>query len=259
MLFLASVFALGVLSGATAAVVGFGIGSLMTPLLLTRLEPTLAVAAVALPHLVATALRFIQHRRAVERAVIVRFGLPSALGGLTGAFLLGAMDDVWLFALLGALLVATAVANLTSGFSAWLAGRRSGQVRSLSEGWKPRPADAVVLGLLSGLFGGLAGNQGGLRAAGLLAFDLPPRAYLATGTAVALLIDAARTPVYLLRAGTELLALATPIAVATAGCVIGTVLGEKVFLGLSSTVYRRVVGAAVGVLGVWLLARALTF
>jgi uncharacterized membrane protein YfcA len=243
MLFLASVFALGVLSGATAAVVGFGIGSLMTPFLLTRLQPTLAVAAVALPHLVATAIRFIQHRRAIDRAVILRFGLPSAGGGLIGAFLLGAMDDAWLFVLLGTLLVATAVANLTSGFG----------------GWRPRPAGAVVLGALSGLFGGLAGNQGGLRAAGLLAFDLSPRAYLATGTAVALLIDAARTPVYLLRAGGELVGLATPIAVATAGCVIGTMLGERIFLGMSSTVYRRVVGAAVGMLGLWLLSRALRF
>lgn len=45
-MFLAALFALGILSGATAAVVGFGIGSLLTPLLLLRLMPTPAVAAV---------------------------------------------------------------------------------------------------------------------------------------------------------------------------------------------------------------------
>src|SRR5918995_7281272 len=101
MLFLVAVFALGIMSGATAAIVGFGIGSLMTPLLLTRLDPTLAVAAVAIPHLIATGMRFVQHRRAIYWSVIRRFGIPSAVGGLTGAFLLGAMDDVWLFAILG--------------------------------------------------------------------------------------------------------------------------------------------------------------
>jgi uncharacterized membrane protein YfcA len=238
-LFLTALFALGVVSGATAAVVGFGIGSLLTPLLLTRLTPTIAVAVVALPHLFATALRFVHHRQAIDRAVILRFGVPSAVGGLSGAWLQNAFDESWLFLVLGVLLLATAVANLTQGF-----GR-----------WKPSAPVAVVLGLLSGLFGGLVGNQGGLRAAGLLAFDLSPRAYLATGTAVALLIDAARTPVYLVRAGSELATLALPIGVATAGCVIGTVLGEKMFLGMSPQRYRKVVGAAVGLLGIWLLAR----
>ena len=240
-MFLAALFALGILSGATAAVVGFGIGSLLTPLLLTRLSPTTAVAAVALPHLLATALRFLQHRPFVDRPTLLRFGLPSAAGGLAGAWLQNALPEQGLFIALGLLLVATAGANLTNGFG----------------GWRPGTAIAVGLGALSGLFGGLVGNQGGLRAAGLLAFGLAPRAYLATGTAVALLIDAARTPVYLARAGDELLALALPIAVASAGCLVGTVLGERVFLGLSPERYRRVAGAAVGILGVWLLLRAM--
>jgi uncharacterized protein len=237
--FLVVLFALGVVSGATAAIVGFGIGSLLTPLLLTRLAPAIAVAAVAIPHLVATAIRFFQHRRAIDRSVILRFGVPSAVGGLIGAWLQNAFGERWLFVVLGILLIATAITNLTRGFG----------------GWKPPAPVAIVLGLLSGLFGGLVGNQGGLRAAGLLAFNLAPRAYLATGTAVALLVDAARTPVYLARAGGELMALMLPIAVASLGCVIGTVLGEKLFLGMSPERYRKFVGVAVGVLGVWLLTR----
>jgi uncharacterized protein len=237
--FLVALFALGVLSGATAAIVGFGIGSLLTPLLLTRLPPVTAVAVVAIPHLVATAIRFVQHRRAVDRGVILRFGIPSAAGGFTGAWLQSALAESSLFVVLGCLLIATAVASLTRGFG----------------GWKPPTAVAIILGLLSGLFGGLVGNQGGLRAAGLLAFDLAPRAYLASGTAVALLIDAARTPIYVSRAAPELVALAWPIAIASIGCILGTILGEKLFLGLSPERYRKVVGVAVGLLGVWLLTR----
>ena len=239
-MFLAALFALGIISGATAAVVGFGIGSLLTPLLLTTLNPTLAVATVAIPHLIATAIRYIQHRRAVDTSVLLRFGVASAIGGFAGAWLQNAFDERWLFVVLGGLLLATAVANLTGNFG----------------GWRPPTTVAVMLGALSGVFGGLVGNQGGLRAAGLLAFDLPPRVYLATSTVVALLIDAARTPVYLARAGNELLPFAVPIGVATVGCVIGTILGERVFLGLSPERYRRIVGTAVGILGIWLLTRA---
>jgi uncharacterized membrane protein YfcA len=110
---------------------------------------------------------------------------------------------------------------------------------------------------MSGLFGGLAGNQGGLRAAGLLAFDLPPRAFLATSTAVALLVDLARTPVYLLRAGPQLRAIAIPIAVAGFGCLLGTVWGERLLARISAVTYRRLVGAAVVAVGIWLLSRSL--
>lgn len=239
-LFLLAIFAVGVLSGGTAAVVGFGIGSLLTPLLILRLSPELAVAVVALPHLLATAVRYVRHAPAVHRPTFYRFGLWSAGGGLIGALLQAAFSAPALLGVLGALLVATGLASLTGNFGA------------------RRPASPVALGLglLSGLFGGLAGNQGGLRAAGLLAFDLAPRAFLATSTAVALLVDLARTPVYLLRAGPALWSLALPIAVASAGCLLGTVWGERLLAGLSPDTYRRLVGAGVCAVGLWLLSRA---
>jgi hypothetical protein len=231
----------GLLSGGTAAVVGFGIGSLLTPLLILRMTPDLAVAAVAVPHLLATAVRFARHASAVHRPTFLRFGLWSAAGGLIGALLQAALSGPALLATLGALLVATGTASMTASFG----------------GWRPPPKAALALGLMSGLFGGLAGNQGGLRAAGLLAFDLPPRAFLATSTAVALLVDLARTPVYLLRAGPRLSALALPIAVAGLGCLLGTVWGERLLARVSAATYRRLVGAGVAAVGVWLLARAL--
>ena len=83
--FTLALFAVAVLSGATASVVGFGIGSLLTPLLATRLDMPTAVAAVALPHAVATALRCWRLRDAVDGAVLRRFGVLSAVGGLLGA------------------------------------------------------------------------------------------------------------------------------------------------------------------------------
>ena len=231
-------FALGILSGATAAVVGFGIGSLMTPLLLARFTAPLAVALVALPHLAATAVRFVRHRKAIDRAVLARFGLPSAVGGAAGGLLHGWLRSDALVAVLAILLILTGIANLTNGF-----GR-----------WRPSPLVAALVGLASGIFGGLVGNQGGLRAAGLSAFRLEPRVFLATSTAVALLIDIARTPFYLAQGGRTLMELWVPIAVATAGCLAGTVAGEQIFMRMSPDLYRRIVGTAVLILGTWLLA-----
>jgi uncharacterized membrane protein YfcA len=238
--FLAALFVVAVLSGATAAVAGFGIGSLLTPLLATRLGTVAAIAAVSIPHAAATALRFWRLRAAVDWSLIRGFGLLSAAGGLAGALLYARLSSRTLAIVLGLLLVLTAVAGLTGWATRW---RATG----------PR---AAALGLASGFFGGIAGNQGGLRAAALLGFRLAPAAYVATSTAIALMVDAARTPVYVWRAGPTLAHLSAPIVVATVGVLVGTLVGERILLGLTVDRFRRIVSALVGLLGLWLLASA---
>ena len=239
--FPAAVFLAGVLSGATAAVAGFGIGSLLTPLLAARLGMSAAIAAVAVPHALATALRAWRLRRHVDVGVLRTFGLLSAAGGLAGALLYTRFSNRALTFVLGLLLVATAIAGLTG----W------------SRRWHPHGPGASVLGCASGLFGGMAGNQGGLRAAALLAFPLAPLAFVATSTATGLLVDAARLPVYLWRAGGTIAPFAQLIAAASAGVLVGTVLGERVLLGMSPERFRRTVSGLIGLLGLWLLLQAL--
>lgn len=235
-----ALFVVSLLSGATASMVGFGIGSMVTPLLALRLGADVAIACVALPHALATAVRCWRLRQHIDRAVLWRFGLLSAGGGLAGALVYAGVRAPALTRVLGALLVLTAVAQL----SGW--NRR----------WKPQGASVILLGLGSGFFGGIAGNQGGLRAAALSAFALTPLAFVATSTATGLLVDAARTPVYLYLAGNTMLDLWWPIVVASAGVLAGTFLGERVLLGMSRERFGTIVGAAVGILGAWLLFRA---
>jgi uncharacterized membrane protein YfcA len=237
MIFLAAVFVIAVVSGATASLVGFGIGSMLTPLLALQIGTDVAVAAVALPHAVATAIRCWRLRGSIDWKVLKRFGFLSALGGLAGAAAYTRLDADQLTRVLGGLLVLTAIAQLSG----------------LAARWHPRGPSVALLGLGSGFFGGIAGNQGGLRAAALSAFGLAPLAFVATSTATGLLVDAARAPVYLVTAGRALTALWQPISVATAGVVLGTLLGERILLGMPKDRFATVVGVAVGLLGVWLL------
>lgn len=226
-----------IVSGATASIVGFGIGSLLTPLLAARFGTGVAVAAVTLPHAAATAFRCWRLRASIDRPVLIRFGLLSAAGALAGALLYTRLGPTTLTGVLGGLLLLTALAQLTG----WTAR------------WHPRGPLVAVFGLLSGFFGGVAGNQGGLRSAALTAFKLSPVRFVATATATGVLVDLARTPVYLWSSGPQLLPLAVPIGIATAGVLIGTLLGERILLGLSPRRFGQVVGAAIGVLGIWLL------
>ena len=233
-------FVVAVLAGATAAIAGFGIGSLLTPLLAARVGTGLAVAAVAIPHAVASALRAWRLRSAIDWSVLRGFGVLSAAGGLAGGLLYARRGNRVLTAVLGVLLIATAVAGVTGWTSRWRPG-----------GWR-----AHLLGVLSGLFGGVVGNQGGLRAAALLTFGLAPVAFVATSTMTGLLVDAARTPIYLVRAGESLLGVRDLVLAATAGVVTGTLLGERLLFGLSADRFRRVIAALIGLVGVLLLVQA---
>jgi uncharacterized protein len=239
--FLLGVFVLAILSGGTAAVAGFGIGSLLTPLLAASFGTATAVAAVAIPHAAATALRCWRLRTNIDWTVVRGFGLLSAAGGLIGALLYTRFSNDALTLTLGLLLLSTAVATIVD----------------LPSRVRVRGAVVGLLGLLSGLFGGLAGNQGGLRAAAMLSLSLPPVRYVATATATAMLVDLVRTPIYVWRAGAVLTSLAVPLGVATIGVLIGTLLGERILLGLSIRQFRHAIAVLIGVLGIWLVVQGL--
>src|SRR3954452_9825101 len=167
-------------SGAIASVSGFGIGSLLTPLVALHAGTKTAVAAVSIPHLIGTAMRFWHLRHSLDRAILLRFGLTSAAGGLAGALLNASAPSPALTTVLGILLVFAGAAQLTGQAQRW---RFHGSV-------------AWIAGALSGFFGGLVGNQGGIRSAALLGFDLKKEQFVATATAIALLVDGSRMPVY---------------------------------------------------------------
>src|SRR5205807_10270620 len=80
---------------------------------------------------------------------------------------------------------------------------------------------ALVGGALSGLLGGLVGNQGGIRAAALLGFDVEREASGATATAGALIVDGARIPVYLATQGAELGSRWPLLVLLAVGAVLG--------------------------------------
>jgi uncharacterized membrane protein YfcA len=112
---------------------------------------------------------------------------------------------------------------------------------------------AIVAGVASGAFGGLVGNQGGIRSAALLRFDLAPRAFVATATASAILVDAARLPVYLVTEGAAILERWPTVAMLTAGVVAGTLLGAPLLRRLPGPVFRRALALLLVALGLALV------
>jgi uncharacterized membrane protein YfcA len=234
------IVAASLIAGAIGSISGFGIGSILTPLLSLWMDGHLAVAAVAIPHLIGTSVRFAMNEGRADRWVLWRFGLASAAGGLFGALFQTAASGPGLMRLLAVLLLFVSISEL-SGLS----------VRMRFSG-----ATAWGAGVLSGVLGGLVGNQGGVRSAALLSFGLPRDVFVATATAIALMVDGARLPIYLWQESAALWASRDTIVIATAGVVTGTVAGARLLRGIPEPVFRKLVAIVLAALGVALLIRA---
>jgi len=92
-------------------------------------------------------------------------------------------------------------------------------------------------GILSGFFGGLSGHQGALRSAFLIKTFLKKESFVATGAAIALLVDAIRISTYyfsgsihatILTSNKEMLIIA--LTAAFAGAIAGKQLLKKIKL-----------------------------
>lgn len=237
--FLTLLFTVAVLAGAVASISGFGIGSILTPLMALQSGIKIAVAAISIPHVIGSALRLWILKGHVNKKLLVSFGIASAVFGLLGAVLHSFASGKALSVVFGALLVLTGVSSLAG----------------IYERFRPNRATAWIAGGLSGILGGLVGNQGGIRTAALLGFNIPRDALVATATAIALAVDLGRVPVYLVVNGTDLFEWRMYIAVALARVAVGTLFGARLLVRIPQRVFEWVVALLVIVLGVYMIVK----
>ena len=174
---------------------GFGLGTVLLPAFALFFAAPAAVAATAAVHLLNNLFKGGLVGRQAHWPTVLRFGLPAIPGAIGGALLLNLLSDQPAFhwgafgqsftpsaagVLIGACMIAFALLELQPWFQRLSA-----------------PPHLVPLGgLLTGLSGGLTGQQGALRSMFLFKSGLAPASYIATGTMVAILIDLARLPIY---------------------------------------------------------------
>src|SRR5947207_15014363 len=144
MMFHIATILVAALAGAIAAISGFGIGSVLTPLFAGRLRTKVAVAAVSIPHLIGTAIRFWKLRHNIDMRVLWSFGITGAIGGLAGALLQSRLSSPILTIVFAALLIFVGVTGLLG----------------IAQRIRFRGIAAWIAGATSGFLGGLVGNQG---------------------------------------------------------------------------------------------------
>lgn len=175
---------------------GFGLGTILTPVFALFFPVPAAVAMTAIVHLANNLFKIGLVGRDADWRIVLRFGLPAALAAIAGASLLAlfaGLPALARYELAGRLHeitpVKAAIGLLIVGFALLELSPRFAKLAF-------PPRWLALGGLLSGFFGGLSGNQGALRSAFLIKAGLSKEAYVGTGAACTVLVDAVRLAVY---------------------------------------------------------------
>ncbi|MDF1701296.1 MAG: sulfite exporter TauE/SafE family protein [Planctomycetota bacterium] len=233
---------------------GFGLGTLLLPVLALFYPPHIAVAATAVVHFLNNLLKLVLMRKHVDRSVLLRFALPAIPAAFLGAWLLSTMARAAPLATyeLGGKTFALSTLGLTVGLLVVLFAvlELTGAMKRVA--FPPRLLP--LGGALSGFFGGLSGHQGALRSVVLLKSGLSKEGYVATGTAASTLVDATRIVVY----GTAWIGSwdefaqevsLNPLLIAVACAFVGTFLGVRLLGKMTLSGLHMLVGLLLLVAG----------
>lgn len=175
---------------------GFGLATLLTPVIALFFPLDVAIAMTAFVHLLNNFLKFFLLYRDINWNVTLKFGLPAIVMALLGAVLLNytaqlppllsyqiyhkSAEITLLKLLVGILLI----------FFATVEWQSYSKKIYFDKKWLP------LGGLISGFFGGLTGLQGALRTPFLLHIGLTKEQFIATNAGIAILVDVTRLLVY---------------------------------------------------------------
>jgi uncharacterized membrane protein YfcA len=223
---------------------GFGLGTLLVPVFGIFFPIEIAIALTAIVHFLNNLFKLALLGRRADGSTVIRFGIPSIIAALAGAYLLsrishyeplgsymlgGNVFEVSPVKLVvGVLLVAFALFELLPRLKNLSFDRRY----------------LVPGGLLSGFFGGLSGHQGALRSAFLIRSGLSKERFIATGIVIAVMTDISRLAVY----SKQIIADAANISyalllAATLSAFAGAFAGNKVLKKVTIRTVQHIVAA----------------
>lgn len=174
---------------------GFGLGTLLLPVFALFFPLEVAIGLTAVVHLLNNLFKLGLLWKDIHWSTVLRFGVPGIAGAYLGARLmlfLGARDALYQGLLHPVDPLDLVIAGLMLVFGLFEISKKLNAL-SLPSRWM------VPGGLISGFFGGLSGHQGALRSLFLLRSVLAKEAFIASGVAIACLVDLTRLPTYATR------------------------------------------------------------
>lgn len=233
---------------------GFGLGTILSPVMLLFFPIEIAIAVTGVVHLSNNVFKIVLIGKHIHWQVILRFGITAIIGAFIGASLLGQLSNY------ESTLYTYSLAS--KDFSVSLIGFIVGIVMlafailelfNLKK-WEVGNTHLLFGGALSGFFGGLSGHQGALRSIFLIKYNLSKEMFIATGTAIACLIDISRIGIYFGNFSQEAIE-GKEILILTAilGAFIGAFFGRKSLKKVTIDVVQKIVAVLLIVMSLLLI------
>lgn len=216
---------------------GFGVGTIMMPVMALFFDVKVAILLAAIVHIFNNLSRIVLYYRHLRWEIVRRFGVVSILGAFVGSFAQLTVDSSWLKNGVGLFLAVFALLSLRPG----------------SINWKFPPIIDIIGGFLSGLIGGLIGNQGAIRSLYLLNYKLEKQELIVSAALIAVVIDLTRIPVYAYANYRYLTDNFLLLAFVILASIAGTLVGSRILPQVSSELFKRIILVAVLLLGILML------
>lgn len=221
---------------------GFGLGTILTPVMMLFFPVELAIVLTGLVHFFNNLFKLSLVGKFADRMVLLRFGIPAVVAAIFGSWvLMNIPDNLPLFSyqlfnhtfkvyaiklLISILLILFALMDLVPFFS------------NIQFGKEKLPLG----GALSGFFGGLSGNQGALRSAFLIKSGLSKETFVGTAVVVSAFVDFTRLSVYATQISFSDLTNNSKLVIsATTAAIFGAYLGNKLLKKVTLQFIQRIV------------------
>ncbi len=223
---------------------GFGLGTILLPVFAMYYPLPIAIGLTACVHLLNNVFKLGLVYKFINWPLVLKFGLPSTLAAFFGAYLLKKLGGInlqianynccythfnitWQGIIVGFVIILFSIIELSKKLSAI----------TFHQKYLP------LGGVLSGFFGGFSGHQGAIRSAFLLRINLSKQSYIATGVAVACMVDVMRLSLYSNFAVLKQNQTNYVVVILAVVCAwLGAFVGNKLFKKTSLTFFKWLVG-----------------
>ncbi len=215
----------------------------------------LAIAMTAMVHLANNLFKIGLLGKKADSSVLIKFGLPAVVAAFVGASLLtwlGNFQPLYEYRalgrelhvsaiglIIGCLIIIFVVLELSPVFARIAVDRK----------WLP------LGGVISGFFGGVSGHQGAFRSMFLIKAGLQKETFVATGVALAVMVDLSRLAIY----GTDILRHTSSVnwdmvIAASLSAFAGAYLGKRILGKVTIRTVQLLVSAVLTIIATGLIS-----
>ena len=220
---------------------GFGLSTMLTPLVLLIADPYEAVAIVAVIHGIHNGWKLLVLKNHIDFEAFKRYGIWLVIGATGGALLHSQVPQDPLLLIIGIFLVILPILTISEGWT----------------GYRIPEANDRIGGFGSGFMGGLSGHQGALRAMFLKRRLNEKMSYAATASVLALCVDLTRIPVYIIFNGTEIFDNFTLLFALTISALLGVQIGKLFLERLKSDSIHNAIMVGIVSSGIYYIIQAI--